>query len=301
MDMDQIKCVEAVDRYKTFLEASFHLDRSQSSVSKSIRRLEEELGVILFDRTTRRVELTPAGRDFLEYGRQILLCYEGILHSVQEHRTQAFGHLRIGNIYFGTNSRLDPLVAKFAKQYPSIEIDMREGMTTPLIQSLRAKELDVVFVSSMYLQTDEPEIFSANPEYRSYSCFRDPYYVVLSREHPLADREVLDYEDLKGEAFIATDRTMDVYHRAMARAFELYGVPFSISMYCNTVRQVLYMVTQNMGITVLSELVIEQSESLRVIPMKNPLIRDTQMVILNQREIPPHIRAFYQFVKSQEL
>lgn len=301
MDMDQIKCVEAVDRYKTFLDASFHLNRSQSSVSKTIRRLEEELGVTLFDRTTRRVELTPAGRDFLEYGREMLRCYEGILQSVREHREQAFGHLRIGNIYFGTNSRLDPLMARFARQYPAIEIDMREGMTTPLIQNLRAKELDVVFVSSMYLQTDEPENFSANPEYQSYSCFRDPYYVVLSREHPLAGREVLDYEDLKGEAFIATDRTMDVYHRAMARAFELYGVPFSISMYCNTVRQVLYMVAQNLGITILSELVIEKSDALRVIPMKNPLVRDTQMVILNQREIPPHIRAFYQFVKSQEL
>ena len=301
MDIDQIQCVDAVERYKTFLDASFHLNRSQSSVSKSIRRLEEELGVTLFDRTTRRVELTPAGRDFLEYGRRILLCYEGILQSAREHQKREFGHLRIGNIYFGTNSRLDPLVARFTRQYPAIEIDMREGMTTPLIQRLRAKDLDVVFVSSMYLQTDEPENFSANPEYRSYSCFRDPYYVVLSREHPLAGREVLDYEDLRGEAFIATDRTMDVYHRAMARAFELYGVPFSISMYCNTVRQVLYMVSQNMGVSILSELVIDRSEALRVIPMKNPLIRDTQMVILNQREIPPHIRAFYQFVKNQEL
>ena len=301
MDIEQIKCVLAVESYKTFLDASFHLNRSQSSVSKSIQRLEEELGIRLFDRTTRRVELTPAGRDFVELGRQILICYEGILRSAQAHQKEEFGHLRIGSIYFGRNSRLDPLIAKFVRQYPSVEIDMREGMTTPLMQALRAKELDVVFVSSMYLNNGSPQNFSSASEYHAHSCFRDLYYVVMSKEHPLAEREMLDYKDLEGEALIATDRAMDVYHRAVSKAFESHGVPFTISMYCNSVRSVLYMVSQNLGIAILSKLVIEESDDLRIVPMRDPLVRDTQMVILSQKNTPPHIRAFFQFVQRQEL
>ena len=70
LELDQVRHVLAVVKYRTFLEASFQLNRSQSSLSKSIRRLEEELGISIFERTTRRVELTPAGRDFVAYAEQ---------------------------------------------------------------------------------------------------------------------------------------------------------------------------------------------------------------------------------------
>jgi len=72
-------------------------------------------------------------------------------------------------------------------------------------------------------------------------------------------------------------------------------------MYCTTVRSVLHMVSQNMGIAMLSPLVIEESDDLCIIPLKDALLRDTQMVILNQKEIPPHVRSFYHYVKTQNL
>lgn len=70
-------------------------------------------------------------------------------------------------------------------------------------------------------------------------------------------------------------------------------------MYCNSTRSVQYMVAQNLGVSILSTLVIEENENIRLIPMNDPLVRDTQMVILNQKEIPPHIKVFYQFVKRE--
>ena len=226
MELDQVRHVLAVVKYRTFLEASFQLNRSQSSLSKSIRRLEEELGISIFERTTRRVELTPAG-------------HKG--------------------------------------------------------------ELDVVFVSSMYPEGAERANFSQYPEYRSHSCFRESYQIVVSRDHPFAGRSQLTYEDLADQPFIMTDRTMDVYHRAVQKAFDAHRVPLHIAMYCTTVRSVLHMVSQNMGIAMLSPLVIEESDDLCIIPLKDALLRDTQMVILNQKEIPPHVRSFYHYVKTQNL
>lgn len=106
LELDQVRHVLAVVKYRTFLEASFQLNRSQSSLSKSIRRLEEELGISIFERTTRRVELTPAGRDFVAYAEQMMVCYEGMLHAMEQHRSNGKRSLRVGSIYFGLHNRL---------------------------------------------------------------------------------------------------------------------------------------------------------------------------------------------------
>ena len=153
----------------------------------------------------------------------------------------------------------------------------------------------------MYPEGAERANFSQYPEYRSHSCFRESYQIVVSRDHPFAGRSQLTYEDLADQPFIMTDRTMDVYHRAVQKAFYAHRVPLHIAMYCTTVRSVLHMVSQNMGIAMLSPLVIEESDDLCIIPLKDALLRDTQMVILNQKEIPPHVRSFYHYVKTQNL
>lgn len=129
LELDQVRHVLAVVKYRTFLEASFQLNRSQSSLSKSIRRLEEELGISIFERTTRRVELTPAGRDFVAYAEQMMVCYEGMLHAMEQHRSNGKRSLRVGSIYFGLHNRLAPLVANFSKLHPSMEIEIRESTT----------------------------------------------------------------------------------------------------------------------------------------------------------------------------
>lgn len=299
MDMEQVKCVLAVVHCGTFLEASFQLHRSQSSVSKSIRKLEEELGIDLFVRTTRKVVLTDAGCDFVAYAEQINSAYECILNSMDRHLHHGTNHLKIGSIYFGLNNRLAPLIARFLKLHPTMEIEMKEDTTVPLLQALHHQELDVVFVSSMYTQGEEDASFAGKKEYRSVSCFRSPYYVIVGKNHRFADRESLTYEELSGESFIAMDKTMDVYHKALHKVFDAHKVPLNIVMYCTNIRSVLHMVSQNLGIAILSDLVIEESDDLRMIPLKNALIRDTQMLVLNDRTPQLHIRSFYRFIEEQ--
>lgn len=300
MNMEQIKCVLAVVRYKTFLEASFHLNCSQAAVSKSIKKLEEELGIPLFERTTRRVALTEAGEDFVVYGQQILHSYECILNSVERRLNPGVSRLIIGSIYFGRDNRLAPMIASFLKLHPDIEIEMKENTSSPLIQALRSGELDAAFVSSMYNPSMEDSPFSEQTEFRFFSCFRDPYYVIVSKNHPFAKRKSLSYPDLKGQSFIVTDPSMDVYHKALQKTFERYRTPLHIAMYCTSVRSVLHMVSQDLGIAILSKLVVEESGDLRIIPLEDQMIRDTQLVVLN-KNMPPPLRAFYHFIKKQIL
>lgn len=299
MDIEQLQCILAIREHKTFLEAAESLHRSQSAVSKSVQRLEEELGAPVFVRTTRRVSPTPLGEEILAYAERMVACYEGMLHCVEQHCTAAATQLRLGSIYFGLHNRLVPYVANYLKMHPSMQVTIEEATTTPLLRKLEKRELDVVFVSSMYLQNAPRENFSGYPRYRSLSFSIDPYYVVLSREHPLAKRGLLRYEDLLTESFITTDRTMDVYHKAMEKTFQKYGAVMNIAMQCTNIRSVLHMVSQNVGIAVLSRLVVEDSDDLVMIPLENPMLRDTQMLILNQKTIPPHIKSFFHFIKTQ--
>ena len=113
MDIEQLQCILAIQEHKTFLDAAEALHRSQSSVSKSVQRLEQELGAPIFRRTTRRVEPTPLGEEILAYAARMVACYEGMLHCAEQHISADTSHLRIGSIYFGLNNRLVPYVANF--------------------------------------------------------------------------------------------------------------------------------------------------------------------------------------------
>ncbi len=298
MNIEQVKCVLAVVRYKTYLEAAFQLNRSQAAVSKSIQKLEQELGTSLFNRTTRKVSLTPAGEDFVIYGQQILDSYENILNSVERHTNPQVKTLRIGTIYFGQNNPLAPVIARYLKLHPNTAVNIRDDTSTPLIRSLHSGGLDVVFVSSMYTPSCEQSPYSMNPHFKAFSCFQDPYYVIVSREHPFACRESLNYQDLNGQPFITIDASMDVYHEAIKKALEASNVSLHTIMNCSSVRSVLHMVSQNLGIAILTKLVVEDSDLLRIIPLENGMIRDTQMLVLN-KELPSHVRAFCRFIREQ--
>ncbi len=299
MDMEQLKSILAVIRCGTFLDAAEELHCAQSTVSKNIRRLEQELGVQIFERTTRRVILTPAGEDIAAFAKKILGDYEGMLQAAEYHRNANPRELRIGSIYFGKDNLLVPVVADFMKLHPSLTVTMEESTTTPLLASLRANQLDIVFISSMYLRDGVHLNFSSDESLKAFSFSADPYYVIVSRKHPLAQRDSLDYPDLEGQSLITTDRTMDVYHEAVRKTFDTYGVHIHVATQCTNIRSVLHMVTQNIGIAILSRLVVEETDDLVMIPLVNPLIRDTQMVIRRRKRIPPHIEAFWSFVTSR--
>ena len=300
MDIEQLQCILEIVRRGTFLDAAEALNRSQSSVSKSVQRLEQELGLPIFERTTRHVRLTPVGEDVVAHAEEIVRHYHGLLRAVENHRTANPRELHIGSIYFGLNNQLIPLVGQFMNLHPSLNVTMEESTTSPLLARLEQHSLDVVFVSSMYLQNGQRQNFSSDPRYISCSFSRDPYYVIVNPDNPLAARERLSYRDLDGQRLITLDKNMDVYHHAINTTLERYQVKLSAVTQCTTVRSALHMVSQNIGIAILTKLVLEDSDKLVPIPLDPPLIRDTQMVIWKQRRVPPHIDAFYQFVQANQ-
>lgn len=297
MNIEQIKCVIAISENKTFSEAAYSLNMTQSSLSKNIKKLELELGISLFNRTTRKVSLTPIGEEFVIYGNQILQSHKDLLHFINMYTQEKQNKLKIGSIYFGKNNRLVPLFAHFMTKNPKLELTIKDSTTTPLLQDLKKGDIDIAFVSSMYSDDTKEATFSSNIDYKSFTCFKDPYYVVVSVKHPLAKYKELSFKDLNGQSLILTSPTMDVYHSALNKAFNHYNVTIHSSICCSSVRSILQMVSQNLGIAILTKLVIEDSDDLVTIPLNGGLVRETQMLMLNKKQ-SIQINAFWNFIKD---
>lgn len=298
MNMDQIRCVLIVARCGSFTEASFQSNLSQSSISKKIASLEKELGVALFDRTTRTVRATLAGEEFVRHGREILHQYN-LLRKGMRSYARPRDRLVVGSIYFAPDQGLASCIAKFTTEYPAIEIETVYDTTSPLMEGLLGGDIDVAIVSSMYPSDciGSPPNFAADSRFVSSSLDVSPYYLVVGERHPLAGRKVVDYRDLRGEKLITLDKNMDVYHKAVDGVFEKEGFRPDIVVQSGSIQEALVLVSKNIGVAIFSPKVASGFEGVRLIELRRPLLRDTQIVVRDTRRISDSVRLFYEYVK----
>lgn len=133
--------------YLNFRHVANALGIAQSSVSARVKALEEDLGILLFERHARGVRLTEAGRHFVE---QIAAGVDQLDHAVNTAGMAAageWGRLRIGIYALIPHSFLTELIAQYRKEYPGIEIEITEGTARDAVMQLRADRLDVAFVA----------------------------------------------------------------------------------------------------------------------------------------------------------
>ena len=182
----------AVAEYLSFRHAANALGISQSSVSRRIRMLEEELGILLFERSTRGVRLTEAGRRFVE---GVAAGIDQLDHAVKTAGMAAAGkcgRLRIGVHGLIPGSFLDNLLARYRHAHPNIAVEVIEGTASQAIMHLRATRIDVAFVVGV------PEL----PDCHSRPIWSEPLVAALSASHPLADQAGVTWADLADETFL---------------------------------------------------------------------------------------------------
>ncbi|HEY8582663.1 MAG TPA: LysR substrate-binding domain-containing protein [Capillimicrobium sp.] len=192
MELRQLRYFVAVAEELHFSRAAVRLSLAQSALSAQIRQLEAELGGPLLVRTTRKVELTPAGEALLtDARRMIALAEEATLRARALARGEA-GALVIGSLGPAPGGVLAPVLALFSSRHPDVRVELRAFDFTEVVSGLRERRADVAF---LYEPLDEPD-FHVTP------LFSEQRVVVLPRTHRLADRDELRPEDLRGETFV---------------------------------------------------------------------------------------------------
>ena len=182
----------AVAEYLNFRHAANALGVSLSSVSARVKTLEENLGVLLFERHARGVRLTEAGRHFVQL---VAAGVDQLDYAVKTASMAAHGEcgrLRIGVHALIPCSFLAGLIERYREDHPGIEVEITEGTARDTVMHLRADRLDIVFVAGT------PEL----PNCHSRQMWTEPLLAALPDRHRLAERPTITWVDLTGEIFL---------------------------------------------------------------------------------------------------
>ena len=174
---------------------------TQQALSRQIKELEDELGVQLFERTTRRVALTPAGEAFLEAVREVLGRFDDAVAAARRTSRVLTGRLRLGFIPGAALELTGPIMAAYREAFPDVEVEMREFPANDPSAGLASGVTDVAFIrlpqGTQRIETEE--------------LFVDPVVAMVGDSHPLAGRTSVSARDLIDHPLTLSDTTDEVY------------------------------------------------------------------------------------------
>jgi DNA-binding transcriptional LysR family regulator len=238
VDLRQLEHFVAVAELRHFTRAAETLSISQSGLSASIRALERELGAVLFIRSTRRVELTDAGRALLGPSRQTLAGAAAARDAVAAVQGLLHGTLRIGAEQCVAGVDVPRLVSSFRASYPGVEVVLKQAGSAWLLDELAAGRLDVAFVATSPRPVDGLSLLP---------LAREPMVLVCHASHRLAGTDRLSLGELAGETFV--DFQAEWGARAITeRAFAAAGVSRDVALEVNDVETLLDLVAHGLGL-----------------------------------------------------
>lgn len=239
MTLRQLALFLAVAEELHFGRAARRTNISQPGLTHQIAALERELGCALFERSSRRVELTPPGEALVERARALLSDAEEARHAVERTAGGEVGVVRVGFVGTALYSVLPPLLRASRSLHPDLELTLIEAKTAEQLQHLRAGRLDVGIVHT-------PAAGEQGLEWRQ--AHREPVGIALPDDHRLGDRKRIGLEELAADPLVLFPRelepdTHDAYLRACANA----GFVPEIAQRAGNLHTILGLVASGLG------------------------------------------------------
>ena len=202
MTFEQLSYFIAIVENDTFFDAACEMNISQSSLSKQIMKLEKELDLTLFDRTTRRATLTQAGEFFYNEAKQLIEHYKLTLENIQIFKSLHENKLHIAVLPIQTQYNLNALFNSFRKENPDIELQITEVEDDRLIEGISKNEYDLIIAR---------ETMFDKSQFTTYQLAKDELIAAISSEHKLSQRDKLTFDDIKNENFILMNPYTSIY------------------------------------------------------------------------------------------
>jgi len=262
MELKHLQYFTEVVKHGSFSKAAEALFISQPNISNVVKNLEEELEVKLLIRTTRRLELTDAGKLLFRYGQQISQTLQQFYQELDDTKNSNKGYVKMGIFPMVGTEFFTDLIASFHKQYPEIIVRFVEDGARGLNEKLLQGELDLVI---MYFPIDE-EAFDF------FSFLKGDLRVVVHQHHPLAAYEKVKWEELADENFIIF-REGYIIHDIILK--ECRKIGFEPNIICETSQWnlMLKMVSNQQGITILPQSKFDEIQDhchVKILPLVEP-------------------------------
>jgi len=245
MDISQLEVFLAVAREGGFSRAADKLYRTQSAVSQAIRKLENEIGEPLFDRSSRDGLLTDAGRVLQEYAEQLLNVRENAREALAELRELQKGKLVIGANEF-TALYLLRVLAEFGRLHPAIRIMVQRSLGSQIPDDVLRHNCEFGVL------TYDPE----DPELSSVIVYSDELILVVPPRHPLAEETRVSIRQLGAESFVA-HIVSSPYREKVLQAFKKYKTPLHMGVELPTLQAIKRFVAMGNGVAFLPEISVE--------------------------------------------
>ncbi len=259
MNTFQLSCFLAVAETLSFARASEQLNITQPAVTHQIRSLESELNARLFHRTTRSVEITPAGQLFLDDAREILSLSARARHRFENPSGQEILPFSIGCHNYAQIFLLSDILHRLSELYPQIHPDLRAVPYQHLFRLLEEETVDVVIG---FKESDSHKVPGIYRE-----LLQVPVTCICSRDNPLASRETVTIEELEQQRLVATPPTKTPSVVARIHGRLLGNKPLCDVYFCESAEASIVLVQAGLGITVLPDLAIPPDSSLVRIPV----------------------------------
>lgn len=254
MNIKQLEYFISVAESLSFTKAAEKHYISQTAVTQQIKSLEDHIQVPLLKRTKRHVELTPAGKIFLDEARSIVNHISTSILKAQEFNSGSFGSLHIGAVIGYEKNDLSKFLQTFSRSYPNISLDIRCDGMTELLNLIKHNLMDLAFVINPEHQPIEDFNYKT---IKSYSLI-----AVLPSTHPLANSTSIELKELKDENFIFVKEASDEYGQKtmIQNRYRKAGFKPNITQRCNDLNTILSLISSNLGVAVLPSFTIIDSD-----------------------------------------
>ena len=258
MEVHQLRYVCAIADTGNFSRAAERCKVAQPSLSQQVQKLEDDLGVKLFDRLGRSIRLTEAGRAFIPRARAILEQMDAARTSAADKNADLRGSVTVGVIPTVAPYRMPGYAASFTKKFPDAKLRIIEDTTSVLVQGLRDLSIDVAILA-LPLRLKDLELFPIRTE---------PLFAVLRKNHPRARAKSLALKDLRGESFVMLrdghcfrDLSLDTCTRAR--------VTPNIAFESGQFSSLLGMVATGIGVSLIPEMAIDRNVNCRYVRLSD--------------------------------
>jgi DNA-binding transcriptional LysR family regulator len=242
MDINQLEVLIAVANERGFSRAADKLYRTQPAVSQAIRRLEEEVGEPLFDRSSKDGTLTASGEVLLKYAQQIINLRRDAKLAVKELKDLQRGKVTLGaNEY--TVMYLLPVISVYRVRHPHIKIEVKRDLASRIPSEVLKRDVEIGIVS----------FHPPDPALQTLSVATDELALIVAPTHPLAGKKIVSVRELGVESFIAHN-VRSPYREKVVQTFEKHRTPLNISMELPTLEAIKRFVEQGMGVALMPRL-----------------------------------------------
>lgn len=291
MDFKQIEAFLSVAKYKSFSKAATIIFLSQPTISSHISSLEKELNIQLFDRSSKEVNLTPAGSAFLDYAIDIVNTRKNAISALSDFNSCVCGNLNLSASTTPCNSIVPELLKKFGCKYPSVTFSINEQSSGDIVKAIDNLECELGIIGNKL----------SNNKIKSYKLLEDELVIISNPKFKLP--ELVDVNKLYKYPFIFREKnssTRTTFENLLSTTIDLN----KINIYCevNNLDTLLQFVKTGMGISIVSSKVYDNysyDKSLVCSKIKDISIkRDISLIMNSKRTLSPTANAFFDMCKE---